>query len=445
MSLYYPPSEFELPNEKPFLKRIFRRPMLEQYKRLFVFVVMVNLIIAYQAIFIWNWWQPGQVRLDYLQNMVIGNFFAAIIIRQQYVINFLFWAATRAPTSWPLRIRWTLGKVYHFGGIHSSAATMGTSWFVIFFGSLSYQLINGSRGIDLVSVSSLLLTVTLIGICIMSLPKVRGKFHNSFEKTHRFGGWFSLILFWTLSVGSYLEASVDASVLGFFREPTAIALMVITFSIALPWLRLKKVKVEQLSPSNHVALSRFNYGVKPFAGSSTAISRNPLFEWHAFANVPSPNEDGFRLTISRAGDWTGQYIDDLPEKVWVKGIPTAGVANIEVLFKRVVYVATGSGIGPCLPHLLAKEVPSLLVWSTRTPEKTYGQELVDEIKQAQPDAIIWDTTTQGKPDMVELAYRAYKQFDAEAVICISNQKLTNQVVYGMESRGIPAYGAIWDS
>jgi hypothetical protein len=31
------------------------------------------------------------------------------------------------------------------------------------------------------------------------------------------------------------------------------------------------------------------------------------------------------------------------------------------------------------------------------------------------------------------------------VICIANQKLTNAVVYGMESRGIPAYGAIWDS
>ena len=47
--------------------------------------------------------------------------------------------------------------------------------------------------------------------------------------------------------------------------------------------------------------------------------------------------------------------------------------------------------------------------------------------------------------MVQLAYQALKEFDAEAVICISNKKLTWQVVSGMESRGIPAYGAIWDS
>jgi len=47
--------------------------------------------------------------------------------------------------------------------------------------------------------------------------------------------------------------------------------------------------------------------------------------------------------------------------------------------------------------------------------------------------------------MVKLAYKAYEEFDAEAVICISNKKLTWKVVYGMESRNIPAYGAIWDS
>ncbi|HSX95932.1 MAG TPA: hypothetical protein VLG91_00780, partial [Streptomyces sp.] len=198
-------------------------------------------------------------------------------------------------------------------------------------------------------------------------------------------------------------------------------------------------------PSTHVALARFDHGVTPFAGSSTAISRSPLTEWHSFANVPSPGEPGFRLTISRAGDWTGSFIDDAPPKVWVKGITTAGVANIETLFSKVIYVATGSGIGPCLPHLLAAEVPSRLVWATRDPRRTYGDGLVDEILAVQPNALVWDTSRHGKPDMVRLAYTAYRDFGAEAVICISNKKLTWQVVHGLERRGIPAYGAIWDS
>lgn len=46
---------------------------------------------------------------------------------------------------------------------------------------------------------------------------------------------------------------------------------------------------------------------------------------------------------------------------------------------------------------------------------------------------------------MKLAYQAYVEFGAEAVICIANKKLTWRVVEAMEARGIPAYGAIWDS
>ena len=59
--------------------------------------------------------------------------------------------------------------------------------------------------------------------------------------------------------------------------------------------------------------------------------------------------------------------------------------------------------------------------------------------------VILDTRKYGKPDMVKLTYRLVREFNAEAVCIISNQKLTRKVVYGMVSRGIPAFGAIWDS
>lgn len=47
--------------------------------------------------------------------------------------------------------------------------------------------------------------------------------------------------------------------------------------------------------------------------------------------------------------------------------------------------------------------------------------------------------------MVKLVHRMVREFDAEAVVIISNEPLTRKVVYGMMSRGIPAFGAIWDS
>jgi hypothetical protein len=44
-----------------------------------------------------------------------------------------------------------------------------------------------------------------------------------------------------------------------------------------------------------------------------------------------------------------------------------------------------------------------------------------------------------------LTYRLYKESGAEAVLVISNKRFTQQIVFDMEARGIPAYGAIFDS
>jgi hypothetical protein len=441
------PMDVELPPQQSLWRRLGKHPSLMHYNRLIFLVAATNLAVLAFGARRGSWWTSSGVDLVALSNLVLANISLAILIRQQYIINLLFWLATRAPTTWPLSLRWTLGKVYHFGGLHVGGAVVGTAWFAIFVASLTFHLINGLPGVSvgILLVTYALLTVLLLMV-VMALPRIRSRYHDQFELTHRFGGWTALILFWIQTVMFANEQRGDVALAdALISTPGFWMLIILTTSIILPWLRLRKISVKIETPSSHVALARFKYGVTPFAGSSTTISRDPLVEWHAFANVPAPGEDGFRLTISRAGDWTGAFIDDTPPHVWVKGIPTAGVANIEILFRRVIYVATGSGIGPCLPHLLAQQVPALLVWSTRSPRKTYGDRLVDEILEVQPDAVIWDTSEHGRPDLVKLAYEAYKSFNAEAVICISNKKLTWRVVYGMESRGIPAYGAIWDS
>jgi len=411
------PTALTLPPPLAWHRRMWKGTTLMHFRRLAALALIANAMIAVFA---------APASLHGLADLVLGNFAIAILIRQHYVINALFWLATRAPTSWPLAIRATLAKVYHFGGIHVGCAIAATCWYVRF--AVAIFAADADPAVDAIVGAQL---VIVFAICAISMPSIRARYHNTFEVVKRFGGWASLALLWaqTFALGG----------------EHVWLLAVVTFSVALPWLRLRKVRVDLTVPSSHVALARFDYGVTPFAGSSTAISRSPLREWHSFANVPSPGVTGFRLTISRAGDWTGRLIDDRPSHVWVKGIPTAGVANIETLFTKVVYIATGSGIGPCLPHLLACKVPARLVWATRDARATYGDALVDEILAKHPDALIWDTHKRGKPDMVTLAYQAAVAFGAEAVICISNKKLTWQVVYGMESRGIPAYGAIWDS
>lgn len=423
------------------LRRVFKHPRLMHHNRLVALVLAANLALLGHGLGAGGWWSRGGADLRALSYTVLGNFALAIVIRQQYVINLLFRIATAAPTTWPLRIRWTLAKVYHFGGLHVGSTVSGTLWFLALLGTLTYDAARGRGGVTAPTVVVSWALAALLSVMVATaLPPLRARSHDRFERIHRFGGWAALALFWAQTVLSARDMGEDPA-----TSPRVWILSLLTFSIALPWLRLRRVPVRIERPSSHAALVHFDHGATPFAGSSTAISRRPLLEWHSFANVPAPGRPGFRLTISRAGDWTASFIDDLPSHVWVKGITTAGVANIETLFTRVIYVATGSGIGPCLPHLLAEEVPARLVWSARDHRATYGDALVDEILAVQPDAILWNTAERGKPDMIRLAYEAYAGFGAEAVICISNKKLTWQVVHGLERRGIPAYGAIWDS
>ena len=177
---------------------------------------------------------------------------------------------------------------------------------------------------------------------------------------------------------------VDGDLLG----APAFWLVVLSVLMAVwPWLLLRRVPISCERPSSHAVILRLDHGVVPAVGTTRPISRRPFVGWHHFANVPAaPGGDRYRMLVSRAGDWTSEFIDEPPTHVWVRGIPAVGVANVRKLFTKVVIVATGSGIGPVLGHLLDTSVPSRLVWVTKNPRLTYGEAFVDEIEAAQPDA-----------------------------------------------------------
>jgi NAD(P)H-flavin reductase len=170
-----------------------------------------------------------------------------------------------------------------------------------------------------------------------------------------------------------------------------------------------------------------------------------MVEWHAFAAIPSASGKGFSIIVSRAGDWTKRIIEHPPTSIWTRGTPASGVLAIAPLFKKIVLVATGSGIGPCLPVIMERRVPCRILWSTKHPGRTYGQKIIDAIHETDPDAVIWDTDSQGRPDLVTLAYQIYRESGAECVCIISNSSTTARTVYQLEARGVPAFGPIWDS
>ena len=454
-----PVKEFIVPPEKgPKIHMRLRYYFFTMYRRLFSIIFLGNLaaiitLFAYRRTL-------HNLRLSDLATATASNITLALLMRQEYVINFLFAVACSVPTWMPLFIRRNCAKVFHIGGIHSSAGVAAVFWFIAFAVAATIgiavpektSLGKTNPGIILVVYIILALFASIL---ITAHPSFRAKRHNIFERIHRFAGWTILVLFWILTVLSAAESSrgTNSSLSKVItRDPTLYLLIVSTISVILPWLRLRKVTVRPEVLSSHAIRLHFDY-TNTYPGTAIRISERPLIEWHAFATVAKPGVDGFSLVVSNAGDWTKRQIGGAPERLWVRGIPACGVLRIAPLFKRIVLVATGSGIGPCLPVLLAKKLPMRVFWSTPNPEQAFGEEIIDTVKGADSDAVIWNTRTQGKPDMVKEAWKLVEasgktsdgRYEVEAVCVIANKKVTEMVVRGMEVRGLAAYGAIFDS
>ena len=424
-----------------------RHTYLNVYRRLFSIVFIGNII----PLIVWlsrlRNTSINDLDLSDLATAAAVNFCVAILIRQDYIVNSLYRVCWLVPHSAPLRIRRMLAKVYENGGVHSGCAVAGSLWFLLLTVVLSIQFANFVLRSAPVLALTCVLLVMLFGIIALAYPRYRFFSHNTFEYTHRFAGWTAIGIFWVdamLIVDEIRKKSGHSFGHELIHLPTFWILIIITFHLVLPWLRLRKWHFQPDQLSNHALRLNFDKTLPPLSG--LAIAESPMAEWHPFATYPKAGGGGCMI-ISNAGDWTKRTILEPKTRYWVKGLPKTGVLSMAFVFRKVVVVTTGSGIGPCLSFLLepTRKTECRVLWSTPAPETTYGAELCNQVEGCDPNAMIIDTRKCGRPDMVALTYKLYKESGAEAVFCISNPRLTKKIVYGMESRGVPAFGPIWDS
>ena len=386
--------------------------------------------------------------IDKCTSAAAANLVFALAIRQEPVINTFFAACWSVPKSTPLWLRTRLAHVYEFGGMHSGAATCALVWFLLLSGYITKAFVGGAlRSIPLLTLDYALLCL-LAAIVLSAVPAWRMVHHNSFERLHRFAGWSVLALFWTLLLLFLFQVSEQKAKpagLLLIETPAFWLALVASALTILPWLRLRRVAVRAERLSTHAI--RLHLAERVPALQGVALSDAPMSEWHAFASFPDDGENaGTSVLISHAGDWTRKTIAQPRPYYYIKGWPRTGVLAMAKLFRRIVFVATGSGIGPLLAVALnLHRTRCRVVWSTRSPVATYGEEICGLVRRTDPDALVIDTDGAGRPNLVELAWKLHQESGSEAVFVVSNKKVTRMVLPALRGRGVPSYAPIFDS
>lgn len=444
--------EYSLPEKRHnrALRNI-RYSLFSVYVRLNLLIIIANVAVIVALAIKGELFESSTKKLG---TAAASNLLVAILIRQELIVNLIFIIFGKLPKWLPLRIRCVAAKVYHLGGLHSGAAVAGSIWFaflnvpVIKAFAHDDEFQNSRTDITVLSIT-IALDVLLVGIIAFSHPWLRSKFHNTWEAVHRFAGWSTVALFWAhVILTTDAEHKMTSRARPFAQllaaNPIFWCLFAATVAMILPWLRLRKVPVRAEYLSERAVRLHFGYANLPLC-ASPRFSDSPLREWHAFAGIPEKDGIGFSVLVSRAGDWTEKIIRSPPKELWVKGIPTRGVLHLAPIFKKVVLVATGSGIGPILSLLYARDLNVRIIWSTPDPLKYYTTDILEHVRLADPEAVIIETNKHFRPDLLQETYRLYKRSKAEAVFIISNPSVTRKVVYGLESRGVPVFAPIFDS
>ncbi|KAJ5244123.1 hypothetical protein N7489_004219 [Penicillium chrysogenum] len=458
------------PRRKRFAR--FRYAMFTVYRRLFTVVFCANL-----AVFLYV--MISDRRILALVNATAVNLVACGLARHPMMVNAIYRAVCSIPRSAPLSLRRRCAKAAHYGGVHSGCGTASLVWYIGFVATVS-QIYWTNSPISTVTDASFsaapiavayVILVLLFVMIVVAYPTFRRKMHDHFELTHRFTSWLILALFVALvmifahEVGRAEKHSLGHAVV---TLPAFWLLIVAILAVAHPWLLLRRVPVKAEPLSKHAVRLSFDFTPISFA-KGVQVSKHPLRDWHSFAGFPDPipadakpvaknasrkkpfvkghgHKRSWSIVVSKAGDWTADTIREPPTHLWKRGSLMRGVGYGLRMFNRIIIVTTGSGIGPCLGFLGDKKRPLIkVIWQTRDPLKTYGQDVLDLVHQMGPDPIIFDTSRDGRVDMLPVVRQQVKEFQAEAVFVISNPKMTQNIVYEFESQGIPAYGPIFDS
>ncbi|KAJ9566011.1 hypothetical protein OSB04_001977 [Centaurea solstitialis] len=342
----------------------------------------------------------------------IENLLALTLCRSEAFLRVVFWLAVNLfGHSWvPLGVKTaTTALLQSLGGIHSGCGVSSVAW-------LTYSLVLTLK--DREETSKAIIGVAFAILSLLALCCLAA---------------FPLTKSYAKDVGSRLVKARE------FWLTLAITVLII-----IPWVTVRRVAVKVSEPSGHASIIKFAGGVKP--GMLCRISPSPMSEWHAFGIISDGKEEHMVLA-GAVGDFTRSLVSDPPTHLWVRQVHFAGLPYLVNMYDRVLVVATGSGICVFLSFLLQHGPTDVcLLWVAKGIEENFGKEIKKWVSgHPKEKVMVHDTTVMGRPNVAEMSVAVAEKWGAEVVIVTSNPQGSRDVVNACKSKGIPAFGPIWDS
>ena len=252
--------------------------------------------------------------------VALANLTATIVVRNELLLISLYHAFNYIPC-WKFQCHRMLHSI---GGLHVGAGVATFIWILLYMSNMYSKDVFSGTAEDWI----LFVTVAIIALCLLlmivtALRPVRVRYHNVWEYTHRFVGWFSLAI---LVVHVVTKAFIQPVPLAIFSTPLPYLTFICLISVFYVWFTIRKVKVQTIT-GNGIAIIKFPGKPTMKDGTVARISKNCL-QWHAFS-IAMTNQSEFGVIIAGTGDWTQSLVHSVaeglgPQKMWIRGVNPPG-------------------------------------------------------------------------------------------------------------------------
>ncbi|KAF8753569.1 nitric oxide dioxygenase [Rhizoctonia solani] len=357
----------------------------------------------------------GPERLSLVADASLINLTIVVLVRNELLLAGLYWSFNYVP----FRRFYFHRMIHSIGGLHVGCAFATFLWIIFYVVELGKNTPFNTPLNIAMFITALILPLGIAVIITFALRPLRERYHNIWEYTHRFVGWFIVA---DLVAHLTLKALALPNPRDLFHTALPYLTIACVISIFYVWFTVRRAKSER-------------FRVACFLGCHDDFEKRE-----------------FSLIVGRAGDWTTKLIHDSvaregPERLYIRGVNPPGFMHMHHAYKKVVTICTGAGIAPALPHIAQKTSDIFLVWIAKNHEKTYGKDVWDTVTSNLPSdqMLLHDTGASGRPDIASLIERVAKQHEAEAVFVVSNDPYTILCANICWRLGLRCYGATRDS